>query len=443
MGDKCCSNCFSDLEIKKYIEEIGELSSCDYCESKQVHCAPGDIGDFIREGIERAYETVDDGTGAMYDPEIKSYTDEGDPIEVILKWDLCIFSDKLDDDRIEAICEDLISESGPSSRDVQKGAYDWISAQNLVVRDALYGFESTPQHSYWEIFKYTCKYFNRYFDLGGHKSSRAKILSSLDGIFSDMAVNLPKGTTLFRGRLYTVQTGSTVENINLLKEISPPPPSMSRNSRMSPAGTSYTYLASDTDTCLGEVHAQSGDNILVGKFITKKKLRVLDLSVVPSYRVTSCFSPEYDHSKNWLGDFVEHFKEEISAPIPDEGKDIEYVATQLLAEYIRKKGFHGIKFKSSLHSGGYNYVLFCSVNPYITDSYHEYAQHMARYMIPFTSWLNLINIRYIKCATSYDSIAELRHDDKTAEYQRYIQQEKEHIKKIRQIAKNATTDWEF
>lgn len=438
---KCCTECFENAEIRAYIEDVGEVSTCNYCKSEQVYCAPLDVvGDFIRDGVERAYETVDDGTGSMYDSDSESYTNEGEPIEAILKWDLCIFSDNLDCDQIELLCDELISESGPSDRDIQKGADNWLAEQNLVVRDALYGFEITPQHNYWEAFKYTCKYFNRYFDLGGRKSSRARILSSLDDVFTNMKVELPSNTTLYRSRLYKLQEGKTLKDIDLLKEISPPPPNYARNSRMSPAGISYTYLASDIDTCLAEIRAQSDDRVLIGTFTTKKKLKILDLTITPTYRVTSCFSREYEHSKNWLGDFIDHFKNEISAPISDNDKDLEYVATQLLAEYIRKKQFHGIKFRSSLHSEGCNYVLFCSINPQITPISDD-SMHSINYkMTPFTKWLNLINVQYINCKTAYGEVEEIKHDDKTAKYHVQEKREKEFLRKLNRYR---LINWEF
>lgn len=434
MGLNCCTECFENAEIRAYIEEVGEVSTCDYCKSEGVFCASiYAVGDFIRDGVGRAYEPVYDGTGSMYDPDLKSYTDEGEPIEVILKLDLSIFSQNLDYDQIDLLCDKLISESGPSDREIQKGANNWLAEQNLVVKDALYGFEITPQHNYWESFKYTCKYFNRYFDLGGRKSSRARILSSLDDIFNHMKVELPSNTTLYRSRIYKLQEGKTLKDIDLLKEISPPPPNFARNSRMSPAGISYTYLASDIDTCLTEIRAQRDDKVLVGTFTTKRKLKILDLTMTSTYYDISCFSPEYEHSKNWLGDFIDHFKNEISAPISDDDKDIEYVATQLLAEYIRKKQFHGIKFRSSLHNVGYNYVLFCSINPNVTPVSEDYKHSIIYKMTPFTKWLNLVNVQYINCVTPYRKVEEIKHNDKKAKYHEQEKREKEFRRKINKL----------
>ena len=217
-GERCCINCFDEIEIQSFIKELDEIFGCDYCGSKQIYCGSlFEVGNFIREGVERAYEAVYNGTGSIYDPDTKSYTDEGEYIESILKWDLCIFSENLDSEQTDCLCDDLISYSGPSSRDIQKGADNWLAEQNLVVKDALYGYEATAQHNYWEAFKESCKHFNRFFDLGGRRSSRAKILSSLDDIFTSMKILLPKGTQIYRGRRFEIPNGKTLNDIDLLK----------------------------------------------------------------------------------------------------------------------------------------------------------------------------------------------------------------------------------
>lgn len=180
---KCCINCFSELEIQNYIELIDELGNCDYCKGINVNIADvADVGEFIREGVKQAYESIDDGTGAIYDSELKEYSEEGQKLDEILYWELSIFSENYSYEMTQELCEDLIKESGPSFSDIKHGENDWLANEHLVFKDALYGEEVTKEHISWENFKYTCKYLNRYFDLGGRKSARAKILSDLNDV---------------------------------------------------------------------------------------------------------------------------------------------------------------------------------------------------------------------------------------------------------------------
>jgi hypothetical protein len=47
----------------------------------------------------------------------------------------------------------------------------------------------------------------------------------------------------------------------------------------------------------------------------------------------------------------------FALPVDNED-EIEYLPTQYLAEYIKKSGFDGIKYDSSLSEGGINVALF-------------------------------------------------------------------------------------
>jgi len=412
---KCCIECFSNFEIKEYITTFDEKGDCDYCESKDAYITDiEEVGEFIREGIGRAYEPVDSGTGAFYDPEEELYYPEGSSIEEILKYDIGIFTD---DGGL--LLGDLISESGPSMRDIKHGDYDWIANDDLVEKDALYGLEGTIESMSWERFKYLCKHFNRYFDICGRKSARAKILSDLNEIFKKMTSILPTGTSLFRARLFTLPKDKALSDLDLLKELSPAPLNLTKNNRMSPIGISYTYLADSVESCLAEIQAQHEDNVIVGKFITRRRLKLLDLSIEPRITVKSIFDPEYNHNDNWLGDFVNSFKGEISTKIHDNDKEMEYVPTQVLAEYIRKMGYHGIKYKSSMFENGYNIALFCSVNSLITPNYFLDYRYLDNEIIPFTDWLNLISAEYINCNLSFEVNDTIKHDDKKAEYRKH------------------------
>ena len=57
MDNYCCINCFSDSEIKRFIESEKEVGDCDYCGSQDVHVREVEkVGSFIMEGVLRHYE---------------------------------------------------------------------------------------------------------------------------------------------------------------------------------------------------------------------------------------------------------------------------------------------------------------------------------------------------------------------------------------------------
>lgn len=181
-----------------------------------------------------------------------------------------------------------------------------------------------------------------------------------------METVLDDRTILFRARI--VDKDLRIEEMNPYKEMSPAPIHATRNNRMSPAGISYMYLANKVSTCLHEICAKQGDFVLVGSFVPKKPLKMLDLSRHPHIVIPSIFNPDYDHDLRWMDEFIQSFKREISKPVQDGEKEIEYVPTQVLAEYIRKLGYEGIVYESSLEEGTCNYVLFYGPDPEFFDS---------------------------------------------------------------------------
>lgn len=373
MGQYCCVNCFESDGIISLIEENDIKGDCDYCGCLNVFiCDIEEMGKFIRERIELAYENINDGTGSMYDSEEKCYTHEGQSLYEILYEELEIFNElNLTYDQIETLLKDMIEASGPSFRDIAQGAYDDfadIYDPSLVLKYQLYGAEITTEYLAWEEFKYVCKYYNRYFDIGGPQSERARLLKRLDEVFKSMQHTLTD-VTMIRARSFELEKGKTLDDIDPYKETSPAPNRYAPNNRMSPAGISYMYLADKLQTCYKEIRAGIGRNVIVGFFKPRRDLHMLDLSITPKIPLQTIFDDNYDHDRNWIGEFVELFKMEISRPISDQDKykDLEYVPTQVLAEYIRSLGYDGIIYKSSLVKESYNYVLFYGPDPKLFD----------------------------------------------------------------------------
>lgn len=398
----CCCKCFAEIEIQDFIKSVGEIGDCDFCGNENISiCEAEELGMFIRRGFSRAYEHVEEFSGAMWDSEERKYIggmgeEAGESIFDILYWTEMIFSELHDSDSATKLLEHLIDESGPTDREKMQGDNDPLEdiySPSFVTINDLYKSEATEEFHAWKKFKHTCKYYNRYFDLGNEHSSRMNLLNSLRGIFELMSETLEKNQKLFRARKIE-ETFTESENINWYKELGPAPAKYAANNRMSPSGISYVYLADNVQTTIQEIRAKNEDKIILAEFRTKHELRVLDLSKKVIVPKLSIFDEEYSHNDNWLEDFILDFTEEISRPISNEEKDIEYIATQVLAEFIRKLEFDGIKFESSLVKGTFNYVLFCGPNPKFSREYYDfdYFEYRDLELPYFNEWLLLDNV---------------------------------------------------
>ena len=157
---------------------------------------------------------------------------------------------------------------------------------------------------------------------------------------------------------------SVLDRIEPNRQMGPPPADKAQTNRMSPAGIPYLYLASDLITAMRECRIEADKHAVVARFVSTKRLHVLDLSKNTYYMFSSIFDPQYDHDKTWMSSFWEGFIKEISEPVSDEKQDhsYEYAATQLVAEYYKIKGYDGMCYKSSVGEGK-NYVFFVGPDP--------------------------------------------------------------------------------
>lgn len=384
----CCINCFSNPFIIKWIQESGNIDECGYCGSESVEVvAVEDLGEFIRECLSKAYAnaTTDDIPYHMYERADSVYT-----IDEILRWDEDIFSADLEDQgKAESLLSDLMSESGPSWRDIAQGDIDEFEGGDayLILKDSFYSPDHNVFQYDWEDFTYIVKHVNRFFDLNGTRT-REELLERFGLFMKLMTKELPIGYRIWRGRL-NPPNNPYVTISQQLKECGPPPRNKAISLRMSPSGISYFYGAEDFETSYKEIRATKESTAIYGLFETTRILRIVDLSHIPHVIIGSIFSPDYDHDLHAAKHFLRSFRDEISKPIEPNEAQIEYLPTQLLTEYIRSKGYDGVRYGSSL-TDSFNVTLFCGP----PKGEHEDEWIVKKLQIPlFTDWLSLIDFR--------------------------------------------------
>jgi|GEM_PF-2492704 hypothetical protein len=175
---------------------------------------------------------------------------------------------------------------------------------------------------------------------------------------------LAVGTTLYRCRI--TDSHATVAD---MVQIGPPPASDSVGSnRFSPPGIVMFYGGDTPEVSAVEIgwpsSSSCGGKVLhTGKFRTLIDLTILDF--------TQLAYPAGNFDPDWLDDYhiAEFFREfirDLSAPVLDQRKPLDYVPTQVLCEYFRFYGaksdgvshkLDGIRFPSS-HNGIPCYVFF-------------------------------------------------------------------------------------
>lgn len=141
------------------------------------------------------------------------------------------------------------------------------------------------------------------------------------------------------------------------KDIGAPPESVATAGRINSEGIPCLYLADSDITTFHEVRARVYDHATLGEFKNIMPLNIIDLCNLDSI---TPFQYE-DVELTWFAINIEAIKQiakEISKPMRRFDKDIDYVPTQYIADYIKNLGYDGIKYKSTINEGGINYAIF-------------------------------------------------------------------------------------
>lgn len=376
---KCCTRCFNDTNIQNYIDKYDDIGTCDYCNSKGVSILDvSTLGEYVRMCLQKGYEdsSISDIPYFLVESHVQTVMD-------VLDFKEDIFSDELNWESKTQVVSDLLKESAPNYRDIAQGDVDEFEDENteVILKNVFYGADNDFYIHTWKGFKELVMHGNRFFDLLENQM-RIKMLETFDEFFEEMLVDLNKGTILFRAR-----TGmpNDMNQLELMEsEIGPPPANIAVSLRMNPVGISYLYLAEDIATCKKEIKADVGETIGIGYFETIESLKLVDLSQVPRLKNASIFSKNYNHELNWIRPFLENFCEEISKPI-EKNYDLEYLPTQLLCEYIRFRGYDGIRYRSSI-TGKKCYTLFCGQQKQTSDVANSLIKD-------FKDWVKLIKFQ--------------------------------------------------
>lgn len=137
-----------------------------------------------------------------------------------------------------------------------------------------------------------------------------------------------------------------------------PPPKLASSGRANPIGIPYLYLGSTVETAICEVRAQPGEIVSVAAFALDFGLKIVDLRAPRT--LVSPFLEEDEGSIALLRgdiDFLEMLGKELATPVVPDSAAINYIPSQFLCEFIKKCGFDGVAYGSSL-SNGMNVALF-------------------------------------------------------------------------------------
>lgn len=142
-----------------------------------------------------------------------------------------------------------------------------------------------------------------------------------------------------------------------LCEMGAPPAHLAGHGRANPAGIRYLYLGSSENTAVAEVRPHAGAKACVATFRVPS---ILAVDLRDPRRSVSPFILENAEQIAALRSglpLLERLGEELTKPVQPSSAAFEYIPSQYLCEFIKKRGYQGVIYRSSV-SEGVNLALF-------------------------------------------------------------------------------------
>lgn len=133
-------------------------------------------------------------------------------------------------------------------------------------------------------------------------------------------------------------------------DMMPPPNRITiTGGRLNPSHIPYVYTAESIETACAEVRPYLEETISIARITNKEDLLIKDMTL-------------YKNIENpWDQILFDSVDRLFAKPLSPSESNIDYIPTQVIAEYLKKQGYNGVCYKSSLHEGGKN-VLFFNMN---------------------------------------------------------------------------------
>ena len=355
-----CSNCISESFLRSRMADTGSLGICCYCGNDGTVVSISEVSRDMAKALQSHYRRTPPEPSsfelALQKEGIQDYERDGESILDVIQSVAGVSEQPAEDIRL--VLADKYDESSVGKFD---GEHPFGSSALYIEDDV----DDSKYRQRWTDFENRIKTETRFFSEQGTRT-----LDSVFGVLRDPKYNSDKLTlefdtdeensSLYRARVFESQKDllSALKRPDL--HLGPPPSAKARAGRMNASGISVFYGATTEMGAVTEVRPPVGSLVLVGKFRSIHKLRLLDVRKMDSVVARgSPFDPDTAHRRS-KAKFLETLKQRITMPITPGDESSEYLATQFIAEYLayRHKALDGIMYPSAQDKSGANVMLF-------------------------------------------------------------------------------------
>ncbi len=416
-----CINCFEDQRIKEFIKNNGieikdKIFKCGFCEFETY--SEVDIEDCIQEHIDdcitKTQKNIPDedyeNNEKIYELECKKecnhkyrqdcinkYAIQTHIInkEILIKKLIEVINNLYEHDdehqlyasasseywtegvdspcwiaglrSTDEICGDIFGKDGESIEKLLENYYEFHECPWLC---RCFDNNEDNRFGKWSDFCENVKYKARYFD---HKEFKMKEYLDKFIPFFEIVKTSSYQIKAFRARPLDSEKTKKDIQVEPEKELGKVPfdkLKYTKNNRFSPVGISYGYYSFDRQTILAEIRANIKDEVAIGEFQLDNNLNILDFRTKSLAKHKNAFDDRFNEDIYCGEEFILDFLFDISKPIDEGDTLLEYVPTQIMAEYIWSLGkYDGFIFDSSQNKGCKNLVLFGDNPKYIEHKF--------------------------------------------------------------------------
>ncbi|RKF14060.1 RES domain-containing protein [Roseovarius spongiae] len=311
----CCGNCFGDIGLRDILpSHSSKQGKCDYCGSDGMDLVePAKLFDLFST-VTNIYAEAEDG-------------------QELVHWfreDWAMFQhSRMDNFRAKDLLAEILNDAEALRKRYRPS--DRFKSNRL---------------ERWKQLSEELRSRNRYFPEVEIEFERlAELLKFLRAPdFSDK---------WYRARINAGSAPYSIENMGA------PPIGVASHGRANPPGIPYLYVGSTPETSIAEIRPHTGETATVAEFeIAAKNLALVDLR--EPKKLISPFSLGDEDTIGALRgdiDFLERLGNELTRPVRPQAAAVEYVPSQYLCEFIKRSGWDGVLYSSSV-SEGVNLAVF-------------------------------------------------------------------------------------
>ena len=359
----CCA-CIGDEVLAQQVKNEGIQADCNYCSATGTAIDLTELADLIHQVLEEHFEPISHFLDAKIYEQTDGYwfhlrgylEDTQTVIESVAELKSSIATD------VRELLFNRFAEATDSGK----------MAENTYHKDMFYQKREGDPSEFrlaWREFRNEIEHRTRFF--GTIAAARLReIFADLDSLSSwwgrPVIREIKPGDSdshFWRGKTVYPASEEVEEIINYpSREMRPPPTDKARAGRMNSEGIPVFYGALEEETCLAEIRPPVGSYVALGRFELLTPIRILDLRDLSiSDKEVSHFDPKYREERS-RQKFLREWVEEISRPVMPQDETREYLASQVVADFLANREdlrLDGMMFSSSQTAGkGGNIVLF-------------------------------------------------------------------------------------